>query len=47
MINLAQLIDGSAEELTVEALKKLYQEADSDGDAIAMELILKELKVRE
>jgi len=46
MISLAQLVDGSAEEMTVEQLKRLYQIADADGDALAMKLIVQELGKR-
>ena len=46
MISLAQLVDGSAEEMTVKELQKLYQIADSDGDDMAMKLIVKELEKR-
>ena len=46
MISLAQLVDGSADSMTVEQLKRLYQIADADGDVIAMELIIKELEKR-
>lgn len=44
MISLAQLIDGSEGNLSVEALQKLYQIADSDGDKLAVELIVKLLE---
>ena len=44
MISLAQLVDGSAEQMTVSELRRLYQIADSDGDTLAMELIVKELE---
>ena len=44
MISIAQLVDGSAEQLTVSELRRLYQIADSDGDKLAVELILKELE---
>lgn len=46
MISLAQLIDGSAENMTKSELQRLYQIADADGDAIAVELIVKELEKR-
>ena len=44
MISLAQLVDGSADSMTVEQLKRLYQIADSDGDSLAIELIVSELE---
>ena len=46
MISLAQFVDGSAESLMVGELQRLYQIADADGDAIAVELIVKELEKR-
>ncbi len=46
MLSLAQFVDGSAEEMSIEDLKKIYQIADSDGDSIAVELIVKELEKR-
>lgn len=46
MISLAQLVDGTADSMTVEQLQRLYQIADSDGDALAVELIVKELGKR-
>ena len=46
MISLAQLVDGSAEQMTVSELRRLYQIADADGDKLAAELILKELEDR-
>lgn len=46
MISLAQLVDGTADSMTVEQLKRLYQIADADGDALAMKLIAKELEKR-
>lgn len=46
MISLAQLIDGSADEMEIDELQRLYQIADSDGDALAVELIAKELEKR-
>ncbi len=46
MMSLAQLVDGSADSMTVEQLKRLYQIADADGDKQAAELILKELEKR-
>lgn len=46
VISLAQLVDGSADNMTVEQLKRLYQIADADGDALAMKLITKELEDR-
>lgn len=47
MLNLAQFVDGSSDELTVDELQKLYHIADSDGDVLALELIVKELGKRE
>ena len=44
MISLAQFVDGSEENLSIEALQKLYQIADSDGDKLAIELIVKLLE---
>lgn len=44
MISLAQLVDGSADSMTVEQLKRLYQIADSDGDKLAIELIVELLE---
>ena len=44
MISLAQLVDGSAEQMTVSELRRLYQIADADGDALAMKLIVCELE---
>ena len=44
MMNLAQLIDGSADEMTKSELRRLYQIADADGDALAMKLIVCELE---
>lgn len=46
MISLAQLVDGTADSMTVEQLKRLYQIADAGGDALAMKLIAKELEKR-
>ena len=46
MISLAQLVDGSAENMTKSELRRLYQMADADGDTVAMELIVKELEKR-
>lgn len=46
MISLAQLVDGSAEDMPTEELKRLYQIADSDGDKLALELINRELEKR-
>lgn len=46
MISLAQLVDGSAEDMPTEELKRLYQIADADGDALAVELIKKEMEKR-
>ena len=46
MISLAQFVDGSEESLTVGELQRLYQIADADGDALAIELILAELEKR-
>lgn len=44
MISLAQLIDGSADEMEIDELQRLYQIADSDGDLLAIELIVKLLE---
>lgn len=44
MMNIAQLVDGSADEMTKSELRRLYQIADADGDALAMELIVKALE---
>lgn len=44
MMNLAQLVDGSADKMTKSELRRLYQIADADGDALAMELIVAELE---
>lgn len=44
MISLAQLVDGSADSMTVEQLQRLYQIADSDGDSLSIELIVSELE---
>lgn len=46
MISLAQLIDESEENMPKSELKRLYQVADADGDALAVELIVKELGKR-
>ena len=44
MISIAQLVDGSAEQMSVSELRRLYQIADSDGDQLAVELIVKALE---
>ena len=44
MISLSQLIDGSAEEMPTGELQRLYQIANSDGDSLALELIVSELE---
>ncbi|VUZ28496.1 Uncharacterised protein [Acetobacterium wieringae] len=46
VISLAQLVDGSADSMTVEQLQRLYDIAVADGDALAMKLIAKELEGR-
>lgn len=46
VISLAQLVDGSADSMTVEQLQRLYDIAVADGDALAMKLITKELEGR-
>ena len=40
MISLAQLVDGSAENMSKSELQRLYQIADADGDSLAIELIV-------